>query len=165
MSDTNQKEYEILYFLSITLGPEEIKTIQKKIADIITKHEGVIIKEEDLGKKRLAFTIKRARHGYYLITVFKSNPNKVKTIDEEIKLLPEVKRHRLTLKQNIKAPIARSLEMADGSVKEEKNLSEKKPEPKKEKTTVEEIEKKKVDKVDIQELDKKIDELLSEDDI
>ena len=146
------KEYEILYFVSIALNPDELKSIKKKVNDIVTKYNGLILKEEEVGKHKLAYMVKRARHGYYLLTLFSADPSQISKINHEIQLLPEILRHSLSVKEDIKKP---RITLDKTAFPEEKPL----------KKVDKQEEDKKMEKVDIQELDRKIDELLGEPDI
>jgi len=147
------KEYEILYLLSVTLSPDEIQAIKGKINDLIAKAGGIIIKEDELGKRKLAYMIKHARHGNYLLTIFKAPAAEINSINHELELMPEILRHKLVVKEDIKtARVKETMEYKKPSIKPE---DKDRPKPKTEKEI----------KVDIEELDKKIDELLSEDDI
>ena len=151
------KEYEILYFISISLEPDEIQAIKKKINDIITNRNGVIIKEDEIGKRKLAFMIKRARHGYYILTVFKSPTTEINNVNHEIELLPEILRHKIAIKEEIKI-----VEIKDEVKPDKVEKEPKKEEEKTEDDTKDKKEDKKDSKVDIEELDRKIDELLAE---
>ncbi len=146
----NTQKYEILYFLSITLDDEEVKNIKKKVSDIITKHNGTVTKEEEIGKRKLAYMIKRARHGHYIYTVFTADPNQVSNINRELELMPEILRFQLSIKEDIKKP----------TIDLKKPVIEKKPV-----TPIRDEQKKEDKKVDIQELDRKIDELLTDHDV
>ncbi len=144
------KEYEIFYFLPITFTPEEVSSIREKMAATIAKFGGTITKEEDLGKKKLTFTIKGARHGYYFLLHFTCPPQGATKVDQEIKLMPEIIRHRLVIKEEYKMPhVSNAYQATEKSV----------PTPT---ATPQEIAKAEVEtgKVDMQELDRKIDELL-----
>jgi small subunit ribosomal protein S6 len=161
MSQEQAKEYEILYFISINLDENEIKTVKDKINDILNKHQATITKEENMGKHKLAYMIKRARHGYFLLVTFTAATTAIAAIDHEIKLMPEILRYKLAIKQkNTTAAVQSKLEqkipsIVDPVIENKKNLApEKKVTTTKEETNV---------KVDTQELDRKLDELLADD--
>ncbi len=146
----SNKTYEIMYFLPITAEAEEIKQIKSKVNEILTKHQATIITEEEIGKRKLAYMIKRARHGYYILTAFSAQPNSIAQINHQIELMPEVLRHRIVIKpQNTQSSQAPST----GSTTEGRDEQKSQPSAQAEKSG----------QVDIKELDKKIDELLSED--
>jgi len=167
MSQEQPKEYEILYFISVTLEEDEIKNIKTKINDIITKHQGTIIKEDNLGKHKLAYVIKRARHGYFLLVNFTAPANEITNINHELKLMPEILRYKLAIKQKNTTAAAQSKlkpETGKGTnpiLEEQKNLAPEKKINKSEESN----NKERNEKVDTQELDRKIDELLADDNI
>ena len=150
------KEYEIFYFLPIAFTPEEVASTREKMAAIINRYAGKITKEEDLGKKKLSFAIKGARHGYYFLTQFIAEAKQVGQVDREIKLLPEIIRHRLVIKEEYKLPHVSTGSHATAEKNEELSPTIKKIDEPKEKTE-------ETGKVDMHELDRKIDELLLED--
>jgi len=146
------KKYEILFFVPVTMESEKIEQTQKQVKDAITKHEGKIISEEDFGKKKLSYTVKHTRHGYFVLIVFEADKNKIDAIKKELNLITEVVRYRLVAKEKVDVlpqPVERKeKEEAPAAPKPE-------PEPKKEEIKIDE-------KVDLKELDLKIDELLSD---
>ncbi|HOZ37082.1 MAG TPA: 30S ribosomal protein S6 [bacterium] len=148
------KEYELFYFLPIAFSPEDVASIREKITSLINKYNGTINKEEDLGKKKLSFPIKSARHGYYFLIHFSSPTDQVAQINREIELMPEIIRHRLVIKEEYKSPhISASLHLAEQEKSEPIIPVPNQPsEPNEVETS----------KVDMQELNRKIDELLLE---
>lgn len=148
------KEYELFYFLPIAYTPEEVTSTREKIAALINKYGGTLSKEEDLGKKKLSFSIKGARHGYYFLAHFTSSTKQISQIDREIKLMPEIIRHRLVIKEDYKLPhVTAPSYSTEEKIDTASSAPTIPPEPK-------EIE---TGKVDMQELNRKIDELLLED--
>lgn len=140
------RTYEMLYFLPITAEADEIKQIKSKINEILTKLQATIVTEEEIGKRKLAYMIKRARHGYYILTTFNAQPASINLINHQIKLMPEILRHRIVIKpQN-----TQSTQRTESQPNKSESTTDQEPG---DQTT----------KVDIEELDKKIDELLSED--
>lgn len=171
MSTDNQKEYELFYFTSVALEPEAIKNIKTKISEIITKHQGVVVKEEEIGKKKLAYMIKHTRHGYYVLNTFKVNPAKTNVINQEIELMPEILRHKIVTKEYIKPIIFKENSVESKTKKIVTDEKSKKTTPvippeaaPKEETPIDN-KAPATKKVDIAELDRKIDELLSEHDV
>ena len=159
--DQLNKTYEMLYFLTITLSDEEIKTLKDKIHKLFEKQQATIIKEEDLGKRKLAYMIKRARHGYYFLIKFTAPPTAIRELNHQLELMPEIIRHRITIKQkNTMAPIKIKTTQTDSNnitSANTKNFPTPAENDKKTKLASQEQE-----KVDSQELNRKIDELLSE---
>lgn len=189
MSNDINKEYELLYFVNVSHEPEEVTSIKNKVTEIINKYNGTIIKEEDQGKRKLAYNIKQIRHAFYTLINFSVSPEESNKIDNEILLMPEIIRHKIVVKEKTKVVVYEDVNEDKTEDKKETEEEKTKPEIKKEekdtakepKEDKEDIEEKKEDttkakekteeekkpkkeeiKVDIAELDKKIDELLSD---
>ncbi len=158
--DQPNKTYEMLYFLAITLTDEEIKTIKNKIHEIFDKYQVTIIKEEDLGKRKLAYMIKRARHGYYALIEFNASPAIINNLRHQLKLMTEIIRYRIITKEkNTSSPIRIKNSKIDNTQTQTNKLTKtplSSSNVSKEETTST------TKKVDTQELNRKIDELLSD---
>lgn len=110
------KNYELLYILPANLTSEEIKSNFEEIESNIKKSgarmletlldhpflvKSEISKEEEsekiknlpVTKRRLAYAIKKNRFGFYCLANFASEPEKIKEIDNYIKMNNAVLRH------------------------------------------------------------------------
>jgi len=163
MNQDNYREYEIFYFTSITMESEDISRIKKEVSEIITKNEGEIKAEEEVGKKKLAYMVGQTRHGYFIWMRFNMLPEKLNQVNHEIKLIPEILRHKIMLyNESYARKIDLSQDKAEYSNDDKLKKDELKPKIKtEEKKTIPKEEEKPV-KVDLDELDLKIDKLLSE---
>ena len=59
-------------------------TVLDRVKEIITKDEGVIVKIDEWGKRRLAYEIADALDGFYFVFYFEANS---KTLDEVMRVL------------------------------------------------------------------------------
>ena len=75
---------------------DDIKKTIKKIKNIITEEKCKIIKEEELGLKKLAYDIKKQRQGYFLYYIFEASSDldasgkvkiKLNTLEEVLKFI------------------------------------------------------------------------------
>lgn len=90
------QNYEITY-----LTTEEDS--DKIVAKIIAEHEGNVISEEDLGKKRLAYKIKKQEFAHFYTIKFISNGKNVIAINNLIQTQDNILRHLIVTKKIIKA--------------------------------------------------------------
>lgn len=154
--------YELLYIVPIKFTEDELPQIQTKVNQLITGTDGKITLDENLGKKKLAYAIERFRHGHYIVIEFDSDPEKLKKINRDLKLSPEVLRFQI-IKKKIKTAkaIERERKIQDKitqKAQEYAKETQKIAEPAKTKS-----EKKKDEgKISLEELDQKLDELLEE---
>lgn len=146
------QEYEILYFTSITLNPEEIANVKKQVNNIITENNGTVIKEDELGKKKLSYMIKHTRHGYFILTIFSSAPKNIEQIKKGIKLISKILRYRLIIHE--KTEPVKIINLEKKQIEKNKKIIKKE--------SIKDKKETKLDKINLEELDLKIDKLLSD---
>lgn len=140
--------YEILYLVPANLAEEELEQVKAAVKNLITKSEGKITQEDSLGKKKLAYPIKKVSQGYYLLYEFDLAGKALKKLNQELKITPKVLRH-IIIKKAITEP---------SLVDKTKELLEAEPVAAAKAEKAEEKE-----KVKIEDLDKKLDEILDGD--
>ena len=139
--------YELLYLLPATFSEEELPGIREKIRRLLEKHNGKVLLEDSLGKRRFAYPIKKHRNGYYLTFDFELESSALKTPGQDIALAPEVLRHLVTIKE--KQPMVQ---------RRRPMLTDAPTTPVARPTTKYDAEK---EKVKLENLDEKLDELLT----
>ena len=97
------KNYELLYIVSNQYTEDEKEQIKKKINATIEKYGGAIGYEEFLGKKKLAYPIKKILHGYYQAAEFAladetKGETKLAQINNELRLDKEIIRAQIIIK-------------------------------------------------------------------
>lgn len=145
-------KYEILYIIHPDLEASIDKIIDK-VRFFIETRGGKITYEENWGKRKLAYEIKKTNVGIYLLWYFESPQESIAKIERDIRLTEEIIRYMITAKSDkitITKPIKREKQVAEEIKKEE---------PKKEKVAVK-PKKEKVTKVSEAERMKKLDEQL-----
>src|SRR3989344_1612233 len=90
--------YEILYLLPATYAEEELMPVKEKIKDIIKRRGGRITAEDSLGKRKLAYPVKKFRQGYYLLYEFEIEPQALSALNNDLKLTNEILRHTIVAK-------------------------------------------------------------------
>jgi len=83
------KQYEFLYILD----PQE-ETAKKTIEDVKEHYRQIgarVLKEEEMGKRRLTFEIRKKTDGYYYLTQIEiDDVSKLQEFERELKLNPNV---------------------------------------------------------------------------
>ncbi len=137
--------YELLYIVPTHFTEKDLPEVAKKINKIIEENGGKIIKEKNLGNKKLAYPIKQVYRGFYILLNLEIDSKQIDKLNKELKLTPEVLRHLIT------KPIKRTLKKRGerkSSLSEKPSASEKKG-----------LEKDK--KIDLKNLGEKIDNLFN----
>jgi small subunit ribosomal protein S6 len=98
--------YETIYILSPDLSQEEKTTIMNRLRSVVQKN-GKIIKEEDWGKKRLAYPIKHKDYGNYIYIVYHASQDTVHKLEQEMNLQSDVLRFLTVRLENIEPFISK----------------------------------------------------------
>lgn len=142
--------YELLYIVSANYAEDELGLVKDKVKELIVKAGGEIKAEDNLGKKKLAYPIKKATQGGYLLYEFDLEGGALKKLNNDLKLSNEVLRHLITKK----SAAAKSLvEITQEKVEAEKSKKTEEIKGKEEKK----------EKIKLEDLDQKLDEILDSD--
>jgi small subunit ribosomal protein S6 len=68
-----ENQYSTIFVVDISQNPDEVDTISSRIQQLIEDHGGVIKKIDRWGKRRLAYTINKNTHGFYVEIEFTAN--------------------------------------------------------------------------------------------
>ena len=102
MKSKNERLYEGMYILSATLSEDARNKALSKITDGITAKGGEIKKLHDLGKKRLAYEIRKKKEGYYYLIYFTLDSKHIKEIWQEYHLHEDLLRFMTLQAEEVK---------------------------------------------------------------
>lgn len=91
------QKYETTIVLDSLLKSEDLQTTIKKVETFIVNNGGTVVKNEEWGKKRLAYEINRKQYGNYFHIEFDGPGTLPSLLEREFHLEESVLRH-LTLK-------------------------------------------------------------------
>ena len=94
------KQYECMYILKPDLEDEARETLIKKFSDIVTSNKGEVVKVDEWGKKRLAYSINHIEDGYYILMYFKSGPELPSELERNFKISDDIMRYMVVVDQN-----------------------------------------------------------------
>ena len=67
-------KYESIIIINPSVEEEKLKELVAKFSDMINK-DGKLEKADNLGKKKLAYPVKKNAEGYYIVFYFTANPS------------------------------------------------------------------------------------------
>ncbi len=85
----------MLYIVPSQFTEEEITGIQKIVDDLLAANSATIIRQDNLGKIKLAYPIKKIQYGTYINVYFDAEASVIKELDRKLKLTDEVLRHMI----------------------------------------------------------------------
>jgi small subunit ribosomal protein S6 len=145
-------QYELMYIVASSISDDEIPTVTDGVLNFITELGGKVIKEEHLGKKKLAYPVAKTRNGYYVVINFEFEPKNVSELDAKVRNAEGIIRHLII---NMEESMRRMAKDAVAQEKMNKNRTER--------AKATEGSNPEADKVTDENLDEKIEAALSED--
>ena len=82
-------KYESVVIINPSVAEEKIKELSQKFTDIINS-DGKVEKVEELGKKKLAYEVKKNKEGYYIVINFEANPTLIAELERNYRIIDEV---------------------------------------------------------------------------
>ena len=82
-------KYESVIIINPNLEAESIKALIEKISNLINNN-GKVDSVEEVGKKKLAYEIKKNKEGYYVIFKFEANPELITELERVYRITDEV---------------------------------------------------------------------------
>jgi small subunit ribosomal protein S6 len=76
----------MIYCFKPTLDPDSVEATIGVIEGYINNLGGKVLKNDKLGRKKLAYEVRRFKDGFYLSTFFQLDPDKIKNLRRNIKL-------------------------------------------------------------------------------
>ena len=92
MKGKNKKmsKYESIMILAAATAAEEITAIIEKVKELITSNDGTILKIENIGKKKLAYEIKKNTEGIYIVVEFEVKSEVVSELERYYRIKEEI---------------------------------------------------------------------------
>lgn len=92
------RDYEILYIVRPELDDDQLNQAVERVNALIANVGGEHVKTDVWGKRRLAYEVDRLREGYYVLTDFKVEPERVPEMESTLKISDTVFRHLIVRK-------------------------------------------------------------------
>ncbi|MCR4941570.1 MAG: 30S ribosomal protein S6 [Campylobacter sp.] len=107
------RHYELLFILKPTLTEEEIKAKVDFVKEVITKNGGEIAKVDEMGTRKLAYTIQKYERGVYFVIYYKAPPALLAELTRNIRITEDIIRF-LSVKYENKREISAWEKMVKG---------------------------------------------------
>lgn len=105
------RNYESVVLINAALEDDQIEATISRILEVLTTNGGEIIEADKWGRKRLAYPIKKAKSGYYLVLRFKAPTELISTLERNYRLDENIIRYiTIALDKNALEAIAKQKE-------------------------------------------------------
>ena len=82
-------KYESVVIINPAVEDDKLKKLEKTFTDLINK-QGKVEKVEEVGKKKLAYEIKKNSEGIYVEFYFEAEPELIKELERNYRITDEV---------------------------------------------------------------------------
>ena len=86
----HQNKYDVIYILEPSASAEEMTVVSSKIEQVVADAKGTVLKKDDWGKRRLAYSVQKHREGRYVFFHVMIGPEAVAEISRNLHLLEKV---------------------------------------------------------------------------
>lgn len=117
-------KYELMYILSSAVSDNDVPAVSSEIDKFITDQGGKLLTQEMLGKRKLAYPIKKTRNGFYVLETFELEGGKLQSFDNKLRSMEPIIRYLFV---NVEDQERRAAK--DRKVQEKMRASRKPPKP------------------------------------
>ena len=83
-------KYESVVIINPSLEEQGIKEVITKFTDLINNNDGKVENVEEMGRRKLAYEIKKHAEGYYVVYTFEANPEFIKELERIYRITDSV---------------------------------------------------------------------------
>lgn len=89
------RQYEVMYILQPTLSAEEQTAVVDRFSELISSMGGTVEQVDRWERRQLAYELKGAHEGYYVVVKFQGDPTLETEMDRQMKLTEPILRHMI----------------------------------------------------------------------
>ena len=82
-------KYECVLIINPTVEEEKLKELEKTFTDMIN-NDGKVEKVDELGKKKLAYKVRKNDEGIYVVFYFEANPALISELERNFRITDEI---------------------------------------------------------------------------
>src|SRR5438093_252869 len=88
-------KYELMYIIGNNVSDDEVPKVSEEVKKYIETAGGIMEKHEELGKKKLAYPVKKTRNAFYVLDNFSAPTDKIEEIDHRIRTYQNIIRYMM----------------------------------------------------------------------
>lgn len=81
--------YETVFIINPNVEDAGVKALIEKFSNLIN-NDGKVLEAQELGKRKLAYDIKKHKEGNYVVINFEANPELIKELERIYRITDEV---------------------------------------------------------------------------
>jgi small subunit ribosomal protein S6 len=88
-----QRTYEVMFIIDPKTSEEDITRLNENLQQVITDQGGTITKNEDMGRRHLAYPIGRANEGHYILLEVDGSGREIAELERRMRVNDQVIRY------------------------------------------------------------------------
>ena len=93
------EKYEVMFIVKNTIEDEKVKAVADQLQGIITKGKGKVIEFKEMGKRKLAYPIKKELTGTYFVMNVEASHETIKEFERKVLINENILRHLIIKKE------------------------------------------------------------------
>src|ERR1044071_1932974 len=102
------RQYELVYILPPDSTEQQVTEMHEQVEQIVARRRGQSEKNENWGRRRLAYEIGHNKEGVYVLDVINGSGELMKELDRRLKVMDQVIRHMVVRVDEEKKEIGRA---------------------------------------------------------
>jgi small subunit ribosomal protein S6 len=98
------RRYETIFIVPVELPDNEMNELVERFEAIITGRQGIVVKRENWGKRKLAYEIRKQTRGYYTLLDYAAKSEVVTELERNLRIDDKVLKY-MTVKKADKADL------------------------------------------------------------
>jgi small subunit ribosomal protein S6 len=95
------RNYEFVYIISPEVEEEDLERVTEKVSQMIADAGGQVLRLDPMGRRRLAYPIRKFREGHYVLAQIELEPGAISEFKARLGLTEEVIRHLLVRAEEV----------------------------------------------------------------
>ena len=91
------REYETIYILKPDISPDDADKAQARVAEVIERLGGKLVKIDQWGKRKLAYKVARQKKGIYVVLKYVGYSDMVLELERNLRMTDTVIKHQTVL--------------------------------------------------------------------
>jgi small subunit ribosomal protein S6 len=88
-----QRIYEVMFIIDPDTGADDITKLSDNLQQVITDQGGVVVKNEDMGRRTLAYPIGRKTEGHYILFEVEGSGREIAELERRMRVNDQVLRY------------------------------------------------------------------------
>ncbi len=92
--------YEVMFIIKATLDENSLNKLTTEVQKLITDNKGKVIEFKDMGRKKLAYPIKKEVSGFYYLMNVEAVHEVIQEFDRKLRINENILRHLILKKES-----------------------------------------------------------------